>query len=337
VGGTETRAWTFAGGLARTGRCEVSIVVRTGKRRNPFQRNDVEVIPRVDRLYSLYESVGRCLERTPRFPGLRMRRWEWPLLWKVPVLAICRMLETGRRDPWRADPFYTRLPADLFCTFGVQSNSARVIAAAHATGRKAVLMIGSDGDRITDIGVFGFSPDEGFARFAVLLSGGPSDRHPEGFLSQPFGGPEDRPIASDFDGDMITDIAVYGFSPDDGFSRFAILPSEGGSAFAVPFGGPNDRPVAGDYDGGGLTDIAVFGFSPDEGFARFGILSSEGEPTRSVPFGGPDDAPVAGDFDGDGLTDIAVFGFSPANDFTRLAVQPSSGAPAFLLKFEVPS
>lgn len=146
VGGTETRAWTFARGLATAGLCDVSLIVRADKPRRTFHKEEVRIVPRADRLYSLYESVGRCVERSPSFPGLRLRRWEWPLLWKLPALAACRLWERGSRSEWRADPFYTRHPADLFCTFGVQANSARVIASAHASGRKAVLMIGSDGD-----------------------------------------------------------------------------------------------------------------------------------------------------------------------------------------------
>ncbi len=146
VGGTETRAWTFARGLATTGDVDVRFVVRAEGPREPFQEDKVDVIPMQDRLYSLYESVGRCLDKSPKFPGIRLRRWQMNLLWQVPLLTACRLFNGERRDPWRVDPFYVEQPADLFCTFGVQANSARVIAAAHASGRKAVLVIGSDGD-----------------------------------------------------------------------------------------------------------------------------------------------------------------------------------------------
>ncbi len=146
VGGTETRAWTFARGLACREDVKVRIVVRADDPREAFQQDDVEIIPLRNRLYSLYESVGRCIEKSPRFPKLRLRRWESKLLWQLPVLAACRLVEGKRRDPWRVDPFYVGQPVDVFCTFGVQANSARVIAAAHASQRKAVLVIGSDGD-----------------------------------------------------------------------------------------------------------------------------------------------------------------------------------------------
>jgi len=194
-----------------------------------------------------------------------------------------------------------------------------------------------DGDAVTDIAVFGFSPDEGFSRFAVRLSGGASETHPTGTIVLPFGGFDDRPIVGDFDGDGIDDFGVYGFSPDEGFSRFAIQLSGGPSdthqsgVIAQPFGGLDDLPVIGDFDGDGRDDLGVYGFSPDEGFSRFAVLLSGGSSAThpagviAQPFGGLDDLPVAGDFDGDGVTDIAVFGFSPANGFHRFAVLASAG------------
>lgn len=146
VGGTETRAWTFARGLVQTGQCDVSFFVRADRPRRGFLAAGVSVVPRVDRLYGLYESVGRCVERSPDFPKVRLRNWEWPLLWRVPLLAACRMVGAGTGSPWTPERCFMNHEADIFCTFGVQANSARVIASAQATGRPAVLMIGSDGD-----------------------------------------------------------------------------------------------------------------------------------------------------------------------------------------------
>jgi glycosyltransferase involved in cell wall biosynthesis len=77
---------------------------------------------------------------------LRLKHWNPQLLWQLPTLLTLRLAERSSRDPQRPDPFYQQIDADVFCTFGVQSNSARVIASAHALGRPVVLMIGSDGD-----------------------------------------------------------------------------------------------------------------------------------------------------------------------------------------------
>jgi glycosyltransferase involved in cell wall biosynthesis len=135
----------FARGLARLPGQQVSFVVRGPVRGLPDRQDGVRLFARPDRLYALYEAVGQCLEKSPGFPGVRLRRWEWPLLWRLPTLAACR-LGVRRRDPRQADRWLSRLDVDLYCTFGVQSDSARVIASAHARGRKAVLLIGSDGD-----------------------------------------------------------------------------------------------------------------------------------------------------------------------------------------------
>src|SRR5690606_10689364 len=45
VGGTETRAWTFARGLAQRECCDVSFVVRADRPREPFQQESVTIVP----------------------------------------------------------------------------------------------------------------------------------------------------------------------------------------------------------------------------------------------------------------------------------------------------
>ena len=89
----------------------------------------------------------------------------------------------------------------------------------------------------------------------------------------------------DFDGDGLTDLAVYGYSALNGYSRFGILFSSGRPTMMIPFGGGDDLPVAGEFDGDGIIDIAVSGFSVLNGYSRFAILSSAGTPARAEPFG----------------------------------------------------
>ena len=70
----------------------------------------------------------------------------------------------------------------------------------------------------------------------------------------------DKPVAADFDGDGITDLAV--FRPATGV-WYIVNPSTGVSV-SYGFGLSTDVPVAGDYDGDGKADVAVFRPSTDE-------------------------------------------------------------------------
>ncbi len=132
-----------------------------------------------------------------------------------------------------------------------------------------------------------------------------------------------RPVAGDFDGDGITDVALTG---GVGWNTVAV-------AFSAPGGGSNHvtnarcdqfaadaaqsgvRTVAGDFDGDGLTDLALTGgagwtyvpvaFSNGDGTFRLTFTTVSNFPTYAAQ---PGAVPVAGDFDGDGRADIALTG-----------------------------
>lgn len=157
----------------------------------------------------------------------------------------------------------------------------------------------------------------------------------------PFGQNGDRPIASDYDGDGMTDPAVYrngtwftyrssdgtfsgfqfGISTDipvpadfdgDGKTDAAVFrPSTGvwyiyhssnGSVRATQFGINGDIPLPGDYNGDGKADLNVWRTSSGTWY----LLTSEGG-FSARQFGQAGDKPVRGDFDGDGKTDVAVY------------------------------
>lgn len=145
IGGIETRAWMFARGLVRHAGADVQFVVRHSAPPRREHVDGVRIVTLIDRLYDMRAAVGMCISRRSGFPWLTLHRWRPALLWQFPVIAAERMLRGGG-DPWRPDPRLTAIDTDVFCTFGVQSHSATVIASARAAGKPSVLILGSDGD-----------------------------------------------------------------------------------------------------------------------------------------------------------------------------------------------
>jgi hypothetical protein len=113
--------------------------------------------------------------------------------------------------------------------------------------------------------------------------------------------------ASDFDGDGISDTAV--FRPATG--NWFILNSGSNTFRTDQFGANGDIPIDGDFDGDSRTDLAIFRPSVGEWFFQ---RSSNGT-VFGAPFGQNGDKPVPGDYDKDGITDIAIWRPSDGNWF----------------------
>lgn len=145
IGGIETRAWTLARGLARQPGLDVSLAIRHSQalRRTNYEGVHLHLLR--DRLYRPRESLALRLQRTSGFPWLTLRAPRWSDAVYLPLVALQRAAR-GRADPLTPQKFYQQLPVDLFVTFGVQQNSASVIASAHSMGRPAVLFLSWDGD-----------------------------------------------------------------------------------------------------------------------------------------------------------------------------------------------
>lgn len=131
----------------------------------------------------------------------------------------------------------------------------------------------------------------------------------------------DSSRSADFDGDGISDIAV--FRPTDG--NWYIQNSAGFSA--QTFGGANDKLVSGDFDGDGRSDAAVYRSINGAGVWDIKRSSDGGQTTEQ--FGLASDIPVRGDFDGDGLQDLAVF--RPSNGYWY--VKKTSDAGYIIVQF----
>ena len=122
-----------------------------------------------------------------------------------------------------------------------------------------------------------------------------------------WGGPDYRAVPGDYDGDGVTDIAVWHTPTGVWYLRF----SSGGS-IAIPFGGSStDTPVPGDYNGDRVTDVAICRQNPGvpafwytRGVETPGVTPGSG---AFGVWGVDDDVPVPADFDGDGRTDVAMW------------------------------
>lgn len=109
----------------------------------------------------------------------------------------------------------------------------------------------------------------------------------------------DIPMPGDYDGDGITDRAVFRNST----GYWYIRRSSDAGWIVIPFGTTGDKPVAADYDGDTITDIAVW--RPSDGVWHIWYMGTQ--QYAGFLFGSNGDKPAPADFDGDLKTDIAVY------------------------------
>jgi hypothetical protein len=115
-----------------------------------------------------------------------------------------------------------------------------------------------------------------------------------GFL---WGRPGDVAVTADFDGDGLTDPAMFRGAT----GQWWVLRSRLGAA-VLPWGQAGDVPLPADYDHDGRADAAVF--RPSTGTWHI-ARSTAG--ALSLQWGAPGDVPIPADFDDDGRADVAVF------------------------------
>jgi hypothetical protein len=131
------------------------------------------------------------------------------------------------------------------------------------------------------------------------------------FAAVKWGKPTDVLTPGDYDGDGVSDAAVW--RAETGV--WYILQSGDGSAMYVkwgmtvlhPTGGLPDVPVPADYDGDGTTDIAVWRPDTGEWFVLYSPKKFDQRKAGIYRWGALSDVPVQADYDGDGRDDLAVF------------------------------
>jgi hypothetical protein len=124
------------------------------------------------------------------------------------------------------------------------------------------------------------------------------------FAAYKWGLEGDVRVPADYDGDGITDIAVW----RPGTGNWHILRSSDGATLNIKWkqtGAVGDIPVPADFDGDKIADLAVW--RPANG--RWYVLTSQsGFSSSSVSaLGSLGDIPVPADYDGDGRADAGIF------------------------------
>ena len=140
IGGTETRAWAFARGLAAAGH-RVRFLVRSDGDAFEQTVDGVLVVGHRDRWYERYVRIGRLFSRENG--RLRLRRWSLDLITTLPLVVAHRLFAPRLKLP---PAFFDAGAADCWLTFGVQATSEVVIQAAQAAGRRCGLLLGCDAD-----------------------------------------------------------------------------------------------------------------------------------------------------------------------------------------------
>ncbi len=125
-----------------------------------------------------------------------------------------------------------------------------------------------------------------------------------GYKALNFGLFTDTPIPADYDGDGITDIAVFRASAIDNQPDFYVLRSSDNGISGVSWGTTGDIPFVNDFDGDNKADYAVI--RKENGKLLWYIIQSTAG-YRGFQFGNDTDVPIRGDFDGDGKADVNVF------------------------------
>ena len=126
-------------------------------------------------------------------------------------------------------------------------------------------------------------------------------------------------VPGDYDGDQITDLAVYSPNTPGGaiwsIQFWSGMPS---ASFQFDIDGSQYVPVPADYDGDGSTDMGVWQPSQDgqslwqlvpsgKSGANLAPTGPVNLPQTTVAWGTMGQIPVPGDYDGDGKADLATF------------------------------
>lgn len=149
VGGLETGAWTLATGLGKFTNVIPHFFVHSTTRRVPHHLNHVRLWLDYEPLATVREDFSRAIELGP---PLKVHHLRARLLWQFPLLTLAKgyALASGQKKslsgPTEADPRLVDHPLDAWAGFGVNADSARVVATARHLRVPSLLFLESNAD-----------------------------------------------------------------------------------------------------------------------------------------------------------------------------------------------
>lgn len=158
-----------------------------------------------------------------------------------------------------------------------------------------------DGDGVSDLAVYSEADGLWYIASLFKISGLQSQMRAPSVMAWgvSWGGPGMTPVSGDYNGDGVSDLAVY----QEETGAWSVLTTGGSIAlWNDVWGGPGYQVVPGDYDGDNVDDQAVVSASlwfvktVDKRILLWGQA-----------WGEVSSQPVPGDYDGDGISDLAVY------------------------------
>lgn len=143
IGGLETGAWTLARGLSQFTNVKPVFVVRSTRWSVPAEVDSVSLVAYREILANIRNRFADCVDLGP---PLRIKQFSASLLWQFPVLAIGKFWKRPRVLPMLPDPRLSGIHVDVFAGFGVNGDSARVVATAKQLRIPSILFLESNAD-----------------------------------------------------------------------------------------------------------------------------------------------------------------------------------------------
>lgn len=146
-GGLETHAWTLATELAKRDDYEVSFVVDHPDAKTNEVLDGVRIISKWSRMESIRSNVASHANIFHRPPFVKILKWNFSLLWQIPFLLLSKpWSRLNQNEPTQPSSFYSKIEADLFVCFGVNSVAAEVVASAKSKKTKSMIVLESNSE-----------------------------------------------------------------------------------------------------------------------------------------------------------------------------------------------